>query len=129
VVKAVRDAIEADERLSQAQISVTRNDEGVILFGIVDSEDAKSHAETVVASVNGVDRVVNNIPVGTRWEVSRDGIRPNDEQILRDIKTSLNWSPFTDPEAITVTVTAGAVPLDGTVDTWRASLVANRAAR
>jgi osmotically-inducible protein OsmY len=128
-VTKFREAINRDPQLKTFQLSSSVADDGFYVYGIVDTEAKKARAEKLAASIPGVDNVVSKIRVSENWQVTDSGMRPSDDQIKQATMTALAWSPYIDPGAISVTVRNGIVTLDGSVNSWRDSNMAVRAAR
>lgn len=82
----------------------------VLLTGTVSWQYQRSAAEDAVRSLSGV--------VGVRNEVSLDA-QPQPEDIAQRIGSALRRSATIDAEGIRISVTEGAVSLDGTVGSWR----------
>jgi osmotically-inducible protein OsmY len=129
IVNAFRDAIEEESSLTNAQISASEQDDGLYLYGIVNSEDKKAQAERIAKSLPGVDNVVNNITVNQNWNNTTTLVHPADNDILEDIRTTFSWNAFLSDDDIAVDVSEGVVTLNGYVDSWRDSALAARAAK
>jgi osmotically-inducible protein OsmY len=105
------------------------------LTGVVNSYLEKTEAEWVVASVEGVVEVNNQLqvhyPNGYYWwgyypfydiysSPSPVGTMvPNDNLIAKKVEDEIWWSPFVDRDQLTITVKNGEVTLTGHVDSWK----------
>lgn len=100
--------LKSDEDLEASLISVTVEEGIVTLVGGVDSESQKRHAEGIAQGAKGVESVVNELEV-----VLPIGDQRADEEIARAALLALELSVRGD---VKVTVDAGWVTLDGTVE-------------
>jgi osmotically-inducible protein OsmY len=108
----VRAALLRDPWVERRDISVSVFNGKAYLYGTVDSNLEKNHAESVASNVRGIIDVQNNL-------VSRSQLtRRNDREIKEDIESELWWSPFVDSDTISVTVHKGEATLTGSVGTW-----------
>jgi len=113
LARKARSVLARHPYVQQPKIGVSVNNRLVVLSGTVDSDLAKKAAADAVSGVRGVAEVVNNLTLSRNWT-------PKDDwQIYQDIKNELWWSPFVDPDDITVSVLDGAATLIGVVDTLR----------
>ncbi|MDX9973364.1 MAG: BON domain-containing protein [FCB group bacterium] len=128
LVAQFRDLVNEDPELQSYQLSSTVSDDGFRLYGIVDSKAKKDRAERLAASLPGVDKVISKIRVSENWQVTNQGLRPSDAEILQAIQQALAWNPYIDLSALTIRVNKGVVTLDGSVENWRDSSMASRAA-
>ncbi len=103
----------ADDQLWDQRLAVRVRDGVATLSGKVDTWYDKDHASVIASRVRGVRRVVNNIEVEWKREMS-------DVTLAKYIKDQLNWDWITFPvgDAISVKVKDGLVTLTGKVDTW-----------
>ncbi|QGJ70259.1 BON domain-containing protein [Planctomycetales bacterium 10988] len=132
----VRDAIIRDPYLDRYQIGVNIFDNKAYLTGTVDTLFEKAHAEDVVAAINGIMQVVNELKVeqteGARlpynpyadqtnprdydWYVYRPATTTlPDVELKSEIESELWWSPFVDSRQILVSVENGIATLTGVV--------------
>ena len=138
----LHDRIEAafvdDPLIDATAVEVTVSDGTVWLYGSVDHYYEKGRVENVVAQVDGVTSIVNNLtvenpnrpftfdpyvdPWPTRaypWYDYEPGISlEEDREISREIDDQLWWSPYVDADEVTVTVADGIATLTGTVDSF-----------
>jgi len=106
------------------------------LSGVVDSYLEKTEAEWVVAAVEGVNEVNNQLrvhyPYGYYWygyypfydifhsPLTHVGnLIPDDELIAKHVEDEIWWSPYVDKDQVTITVNNGEVTLEGHVDSWK----------
>lgn len=101
-------ALAYDEATEAYNINVSVDDQVVTLTGTVDSWHESELAGYVVKSVQGVEKLVNNLDVD--YEIDR-----SDADIRADITQSLRWDTRVDDGLIDVSVTDGEVFLSGTV--------------
>lgn len=120
-------ALIADPVVDQYQVNTTVRNGLVTLQGTVDTYYEKMHAGNVVADLTGVTGVVNNLKVKDNqsylfWTAVDPVVtivpKESDEEIKKDIKSQIWWSPFVDHEEVTVNVKNGKATLHGTVDSW-----------
>jgi osmotically-inducible protein OsmY len=115
VASNIRNVLEWNPTIDSSRIDVSVSDGIVTLSGAVDSYWQKSRAGYLVANVGGVVDVSNLLrvePVGTE----------SDEDIRRDVLTTLARNTFIEADRINVHVSDGTVTLTGTVDdyfAWR----------
>jgi len=130
-------ALRRDPYVERFEIVTTVIDGTAYLNGMVDSYFEKARADTVVAGINGVVEVVNNLDVRRAdkpyaynpylgdpyvydfdWYTYQPRLTfKSDSKIRKDIESELWWSPFVDSDEITVTVDNGIATLEGTVET------------
>lgn len=138
IARNVREAFRLDPIVERYDITVDVLSGVVHLYGTVDTYFEKMRAEEVGRGTDGVIRVRSHLsvdfnepftqspyvypywwysyPVDTR--VYLDSLK-DDEQIEKDIRTELWWSPFVSEDDVTVTVEDGVATLRGTVGSWR----------
>ena len=130
-------AIARDPLLGLYEVNVRVAGGVATLHGSVDSAYERSHAEQVVAKVEGVTYVENRLDV-QRWDrlpyqpyaydpfpydfgwylpTKRFDYR-SDSQLKEEIQDELWWSPYVDEERVTVHVENGKAILTGTVASW-----------
>jgi osmotically-inducible protein OsmY len=105
----IRKALEWNPTIDSSRIYVSVSDGIVTLSGAVDSYWQKTRAGYLASNVGGVVDVVNLLrvePVGAE----------TDDDIRRDVLTTLARNTFIDAGRIDVRVEGGAVTLTGTVD-------------
>lgn len=136
----LHDRIEAafvdDPLIDASAVNATVSDGSVWLYGSVDHYYEKGRVENVVAQIDGVTSIVNNLtvenpnrpftvdpyvdPWPTRaypWYDYEPGVSfKEDRKIKREIDDQLWWSPYVDADEVTVTVAGGIATLTGTVD-------------
>lgn len=117
-------------------------DHGIVyLNGTVDSYFEKLHAEDIASRTQGVVDVENNLTVFDSddahffnyygWntflppsQVEVNKVFQDDEEIKREIKNQLWWSPFVNEDEIEVNVDDGTAVLKGKVETKREKMQA-----
>lgn len=127
VESRVNAAIARDPYLDRSEITTSVWGGDAYLYGTVDSSFDRRWADDVVASVDGVEAVHNQltaIPTAdtTDWRDpylpgTRPYLRKDDFEMAEDVRAQLWWSPFVDTDEIAVNVDEGEVRLTGTVDT------------
>jgi hyperosmotically inducible periplasmic protein len=120
-------ALIADNRTSGFATDVVTQDRVVTLSGKVDSDEARTVAEGVVKSVEGVKSVNNQLQVVP--EEKRKEVNAKDEKINDDIEKALDSDPALQDLSLSVESNAGVVTLRGTVDTEGQLLKAAEALR
>lgn len=135
----VEAALERNPKTAEYDLNVSAARGTVYLNGFVDTYFQKDHAEYVAGSINGVQRVVNNISVLDDREYDFHYPYPitpyypssyishgnyytypmTDKQIKNNVQSELWWSPFVDRSDIEVRVDQGTVTLTGAVDDWK----------
>lgn len=120
-------ALRVDPIVEKYQVNTVVSNGTVTLSGTVDSFYEKTHAEDVISQMAGVSEVKNNLQVKDTYSYlfwhDIDPVvvfqpKENDEEIKKDIKSQIWWSPFVDHEEVTVEVKNGKAILNGTVDSW-----------
>jgi len=107
-----RTALKRDAYVEQHNIIVECRNAHVRLYGIVDTEFEKEHAEWTAGCQNGVVHVSDYLAVRKQW------VPKSDTAIQADLKDKLEYG-FVDPNnQVTATVDDGVAILHGTVDTW-----------
>ncbi|MBD3315572.1 MAG: BON domain-containing protein [Chitinivibrionales bacterium] len=109
----VDDALGWDPVVERHEIDPVVRNKKVYLYGNVDNHYEKAHAEDVVAGVNGVAEVSNNLTVNGKWQWK------SDREITSDVENELYWSWVVDESAIDVTVDEGVATLKGDVGSWQ----------
>jgi osmotically-inducible protein OsmY len=105
-------ALRRDPLVDRFDVGLTTFRGEVSLAGEVDSWIEKMRAETVVAGVQGVVDIHNNI------RVAEPPAHVTDRAIEESIEDEIFWSPLVDAGEIHVTVDSRVATLTGTVDTW-----------
>jgi osmotically-inducible protein OsmY len=111
IASNIRNVLEWNPTIDSSRIDVSVSDGVVTLSGAVDSYWQKSRAGYIVANVGGVIDVSNLLrvePVGTE----------TDEDVRKDIVTTLARNTFIDADRVDVQVDGGVVTLTGTVDDY-----------
>jgi len=108
----VLDELKWDSTVDETEVGVQVHNGIVTLTGNIASYGKKVAARAAAHRVRGVLDVVDNtqVKIPTRWERT-------DEDIARAVRSALAWDVLVPDEAITSTVSAGVVTLQGTVDT------------
>jgi len=112
IAQHIREALLWNPDVDRHQIVVSCHDGRVYLYGSVDSNYEKYQAEEIACRVQGVVDIENNLKVDQteRWK--------SDREIKVDIESRFAWSPFIEPDQITIRVEGGVVTLTGAVETW-----------
>jgi len=112
IAEFTRAALTRDAYVERRNIIVEVRNAHVRLYGLVDSEFEKEHAEWTTSCQNGVVHVSDYLDVRKQW------VPKSDAAIEADLKNKLAWD-FVDPNnQVTATVEDGVAILRGTVDTW-----------
>jgi len=107
----VRHAFRVDPLIERADVHIDLRNGRVYLYGRVDSQYERQHAQDVAARQVGVIDVENRLIIGDwKWKP--------DWEIEQDIESQLFWSLFVDSDDINVTVDDGVATLKGEVSTW-----------
>jgi osmotically-inducible protein OsmY len=109
--KDVQDAIKWQPLLSAAEIGVTAKNGVVTLSGIVNSFTKKIEAEKAAKSVIGVRAVVEDVHV----KIS-SSLQKNDEDLAKEILSSMTWDWSVPNDKVQVKVEDGWVTIDGSVE-------------
>lgn len=118
-------ALYADERVSGTQVNVDTKNGMVTLRGKVDSAEAKSAAESVAKSIDGVTSVKNELQVVAPAE--RKAVDTNDKDMHKAVSDQLSRDPQL--KKIDVRVDKGVVTLTGEAPSVTASAKASELAR
>ena len=108
-----------DAVVPKDSVKVTVQDGVVTLTGEVSWQFERSAAADAVRTLYGVVDVINNITLKSR---------PQPADVKSRIEDALKRNAQLDSDAIRVSVDAGTVTLDGTVDSWPARYAAENAA-
>ena len=107
-----RAALKRDAYVERHNIIVECRNAHVSLYGLVDTEFEKEHAEWTTSCQNGVVHVNDYLTVRKQW------IPKSDSAIEAELKDKLAYD-FVDPNnQVTATVEDGVAILRGAVDTW-----------
>jgi osmotically-inducible protein OsmY len=118
----VKNVLGCASAIDARQIQIFVNDGIVTLEGKIDSFWKKERIEDLVASVDGVSKIEDNIKVSTR-DISPDG------SIKKDIVDALNRMEIDGLENVKVEVKNGRVTLSGSVPDWDTSFGVEDTAR
>jgi osmotically-inducible protein OsmY len=110
IEKALRDAAERAPRLYEGDLTVTVQDGAATLEGSVPTLKGLRTATDVAHSTVGVDQVVNRLIVEPVEP-------PSDEEIVEDVRSSLEESPLVSADDAQVSVLRGVATLTGSVET------------
>lgn len=135
VAQSLRDALERSSLVDAEDIIVRVSNGRATLTGDVDSNFAKWAAGDVAATTRGITQVQNqlipyDLPELTvsryyyypwhssyyPWTYSATDDIKTDRELHEDVRDELTWSPFTDAEDISISVSNGVVTLTGEVD-------------
>jgi len=112
IAKFTRDALLRDAYVERHNIIVTCRNAHVSLYGLVDTEFEREHAEWTTSCQNGVVHVASYLDVRKKW------VPKSDAAIQAAINDKLAHD-FVDPNnQVTAKVKDGVAILNGTVDTW-----------
>jgi osmotically-inducible protein OsmY len=117
---AVIEQLYWDSRVEAAKINVTVKEGEVVLTGSVPSLHARQAAHEDARNVPGAISVDNQTVV----EHPEILTAPSDDQIQSNIEDALAWNVTLDAGTITVSVKAGVVTLEGSVDSYWKKLAA-----
>jgi len=122
IASNIRNVLEWNPTIDSSGIDVSVSDGVVTLSGAVDSYWQKTRAGYLVANVSGVTDVINLLRVEPIEKVT-------DEDLRKNILTTLARNTFIDADRIDVQVDGGVVTLAGTVDDYLAYRTAEDIAR
>jgi osmotically-inducible protein OsmY len=114
IKKEITDQLYWDARVDAADINVDVSGSEVTLKGKVPSFSAKQAAVNDAWNVYGVSKVNNEITV----EFPPTFAIPTDEDIKSGVENLLKWNSFIDESDVISKVDAGAVELEGTVNSF-----------
>ncbi|MFW6125756.1 MAG: BON domain-containing protein [Chloroflexota bacterium] len=114
VKKAVVDQLYWDSRVNAAEVGVEVADGAVTLKGWVPTLSARRAAETDAYTGAGVRSVNNELVVRHPPGIPQS----RDDEISSRALEALRWNPDIDASSIDVSVAAGWVTLEGTVDAY-----------
>ena len=137
-------ALDRNALIETEEIAVAVDDGEARLTGTVDTRFERAHAADVIARVNGITNVRNNLRVNYEgpdfsydyedwdpllydydydYDYEYHGVYSRtDAEIEADIEDELFWSPFVDADEVRVSVDDGVATLRGSVDDlseWR----------
>lgn len=107
--KWVKNALEVNPVVDEAEVDVRVDGGKVYLYGKVDDRYEKYHAGRVVETVDGVIRVENFLTYPDRV------VLKSDSELVGDIEDKLFWSAYVDSDQVHVTASNGNVTLSGQV--------------
>lgn len=108
-----------DPYLSRHDIEVSVINNRLYLYGNVDDNFEKQHAETILSSIPGVAEISNYLTTMKPYRVKTDW------EIMSDVKNQLFWDSRVSSGGVNVEVNNGHVTLTGTVPTWSARMAAS----
>ena len=112
----VIDQLKWDSRVDISDIDVTVSGGTVKLTGSVPQYRMREIAATDAQDVDGVTYLTNELKI----QYSPTAVLPDDEQIKGNIEKMFSWDPEIEPQNIAVTVNAGKVTLEGSVNAiWK----------
>ena len=120
---AASKALQRDSNLARYRITASAVNGEIHLEGVVPTAFDKRLAERVVAGVEGVRAVSNNLLVNGKTKIKQDW------KILASLEAALFWNPTLDSYQIQPKVEGGVVTLTGQVDNWRERVAAEFEAR
>jgi osmotically-inducible protein OsmY len=107
-----RAAMARDPYVERHNLNIECENAHVSLYGLVDTQFEKYHAEWIASRQKGVVHVNDYLSVRTKWKPKSDAT------IEAELKDKLTYT-FVDPNnQVTATVENGVAILRGTVDTW-----------
>ena len=113
---SVIDQLKWDSRVDISDIDVAVSGRTVKLKGSVPSYRMREIAAMDVLDVDGVTYLANELKV----QYNPTAVLPDDEQIKGNIEKMFSWDPEIEPENIALTVSAGKVTLEGSVNAiWK----------
>lgn len=119
--QAVLHELQRDERIDETDVGVEVDAGVVTLTGTVDSHLKRLAAQQAAHRVAGVLDVANDVQVRVPG-----GLRRTDTEIAHLVRTALAGHPEIPHQRIRTTVSRGRVTLEGEVNQWRESEVAER---
>jgi len=117
----------ADDRTPGMAVNVDTNDGVVTLFGMVESQAAKTAAEEDARKVSGVERVVNDLQVVAASK--QTAVKENDKDVKANVEAALAKRDDLRQASIGVDVSNGVARLTGTVPSQSTRLAAAVVAR
>ncbi len=107
-----RAAMARDPYVERHNLMIECENAHVSLYGLVDTQFEKYHAEWIASRQKGVVHVNDYLSVRKKWKPKSDAA------IAADLKDKLTYT-FVDPDSqVTATVENGVAILRGTVDNW-----------
>jgi osmotically-inducible protein OsmY len=132
----IREALQRDPFIEAGEVSVNVNDGVARLTGTVDTFFERAQADDVIARVEGVSAIENDLLVSAdldplyydpyvdefytfdiEYDYDAEREWADDAEIRESIEDHMWWSPFVDADDVYVTVNDGVAALTGTVDT------------
>jgi osmotically-inducible protein OsmY len=114
IKKDIVDQLYWDVRVDALDVKVDVENKKATLKGTVPSYAARSAAEADATTISGVMSVKNLLTV----KYPPDFEAPTDTEIKSHIENLLRWNPDIDPSNISISVSAGLVTIEGTVDAY-----------
>jgi osmotically-inducible protein OsmY len=111
IEKDVQERLKWDSRIKDSKIKVSVYDREVVLTGFVPTYCARQAAQMDASVVPGVRTILNNILVRYVQEIT-------DEELTLRVRNILDWSADVNASGISISVKAGTVYLQGTVNTY-----------
>lgn len=115
----------ADERTSGFEIEVTAGGGAVTLTGRVDSDAAKAAADEVAMSVEGVQRVDNQLQVAP--DAARNLTTASDDQLFGSLDKLMNSDERLGSMTLAPTIENGVVTINGSAENYDDLLYAAQA--
>jgi len=112
IAEFTRAALRRDAYVERHNIIAECRNAHVSLYGLVDTEFEKEHAEWTTSCQNGVVHVANYLNVRKQWVPKSDSV------IQADLSDKLAYGFLDKNNQVTATVEDGVAILRGTVDTW-----------
>ena len=112
IAEFTREAMRRDPYIDAENVVVECENAHIGLYGLVDTQFEKYHAEWTASCQNGVVHIDNYLAVRNKWEPKSDAA------IEADLKDKLAQTFVDDENQVTAKVVDGVALLEGTVDTW-----------
>lgn len=130
---SVSTAIATNRNLSPFSIDVEVEGDTAVLTGKVESDVEKDLAEQIAKDIDGIEKVDNQLTVGTEGDRSKAGERTlaermSDSATTATIKSKLLWNDSTEGLNIHVDTQSGLVILTGETDSAASKELAERLA-
>ena len=107
-----RAAMARDPYVTRHNLKIECENAHVSLYGLVDTQFEKYHAEWIASRQKGVVHVNDYLAVRKKWKPKSDAA------IEADLKEKLAYTFVDSNNQVTAKVTDGVALLEGTVDTW-----------
>jgi len=112
IANFTRDAMKRDPYVERRGLIVECENAHVSLYGLVNTQFEKYHAEWIASRQNGVVHVNDYLAVRKKWKPK------SDKKIEKELNEKLKYM-FVDPNSqVSATVENGVAILTGSVDTW-----------